>query len=91
MIRLRRDMDLEKKKRLLDLKSRWNSIRAGLTIVQVETIMGFKLNIESTRASGRVVYAHYTNDPLPFYVVVDAEIGLVVRKHEIRSLSELNN
>jgi len=58
----------------------------GMSLPEVETLMGFKFSLESQRASGRLVYSHHTSDHLPFCLVVDRESGKVVRRHKIAAL-----
>ena len=78
----------EKTKRYIQLRNKWNQILPGITLEDVEQIMGFRFNLDSQNDKGRMVYSHHTEDYLPFYLVIDKESGKVIRKHNIRALDE---
>jgi len=77
------------RKRWRDLRDNWNRVSEGMTLADAEAIMGFKFDLDSKNAAGRLVYSHHTSDFLPFYLVVNKESGLIVRRHRIRALDEM--
>jgi hypothetical protein len=82
-------MDLGKRARWKEYRYNWNLISVGMTLSEVERIMGFDFYLDSENSAGRVVYSHHTQDYLPFYLVIDRDSGKVTRKHDIRALDEL--
>ena len=82
-----RDTDSEERWRRL--RNDWRRVEPGMTLAEVEQIMGFRFGLDSENEAGRMVYSHHTPDYLPFYLVVDRATGRVARKHDIRALDEL--
>jgi len=76
-------------KRYKTFKKKWEKVIPGMTIDEASDIMGFEFNLDSENKAGRMVYSHHTSDYLPFYVVVDRETGLIVRRHEIVALNQV--
>ena len=81
--------DPERLQKWRRLRDNWYLVSPGMTVSEVEKIMGFRFELDSENDAGRMVYSHHTSDYLPFYLVVDRASGCVVRKHDIRRLDEL--
>jgi hypothetical protein len=77
-----------RRSRYRKLRALWAQVRPGMSLAQVQKVMGFEFTLDSANAAGRVVYSHHTQDHLPFYLVVDRASGNVVRRHNIRALEE---
>ncbi len=81
--------DPNKAERWRQLRDKWRHVSPGMSLAEVEQIMGFRFGLDSENKAGRMVYSYHTSDYLPFYLVVDRESGKVVRKHDIRALDEM--
>jgi hypothetical protein len=79
----------DKIERWRQLRDNWSRVSPGMTLAEVEQIMGFRFVLDSENEAGRVVYSYHTSDYLPFYVVIDRASGKVMRKHDIRALDEM--
>jgi len=71
------------------LRKKWALINPGMSLIDIEQIMGFKFKLDSENNNGRMVYSNHENDYLPFYLVFNNETKKLIRKHEIRALKEL--